>query len=385
MSCCQPFEIKNPHFNQLGYPKHWKEYLEVPCGWCLNCRVDKLNWITDACEYEWKQYNYIGSFVTFTYDDIHLFKHSNILPEDFYSFRDDTGKEHVIPFINNKPAQYSLCRDDARDFLKRLRAKIDYYYKRHKINNCDLCRKDFKFIQTGEYGDMFGRPHYHFVFFGLDYNFCQEIFEDCWQQGLIDSKPIQDGAFRYVSDYFTKQLCGKRAVEVYDDNGLERPYFTHSLRLGKGLILEQLDFIMKHHGCYINNDDVLRPIPIYYKNVFHINTIDKQYKSIEEDMINHCIKPQEDPKNNVFRYSLKQMNEYKRSQCLLRHKKLEIKFNDAGREFEPLISYNVSSVNIDEILNNLFKDQMKDPNYRPKFTDFNKFAKACDELNIIPF
>lgn len=85
-----------------------KKYLEVPCGWCLNCRVDKQNWITDACEYEWKKYNYIGAFVTFTYDDIHLYDHSNIIPDDFFQFVDDSGKVHTIPFLNNKPAQYFM-------------------------------------------------------------------------------------------------------------------------------------------------------------------------------------------------------------------------------------------------------------------------------------
>ena len=28
MACAQPFEIKNPHFNDFGYFQWWKQYIE---------------------------------------------------------------------------------------------------------------------------------------------------------------------------------------------------------------------------------------------------------------------------------------------------------------------------------------------------------------------
>lgn len=390
MSCAQTYQIKNPHYKHKGYFNNWKQYIDVPCGWCLNCRVDKQNWITDACEYEWKKYNYIGAFVTFTYDDIHLYDHSNILPDDFFAFVDDSGKEHVIPFIKNKPAQYSLCRQDARDFLKRLRAKINYYYKKLKIKNVDLCRKDFAFIQCGEYGDLFGRPHYHFVFFGLDYDFCKDIFEDCWQQGLIDSLPIEDGAFSYVSKYFTKQLIGKRAVEVYDNNNLERPYFTHSLGFGKGIILEQLDYIKSHNCCYLNKNDVLRPIPIYYRNCLHLRALDNKTKQTQSDMIQHKIKPNINYRYEVYnnnRYSLRQINEYRKQQSLLRHRKLEIKMANSSIPIEPLITYDTkSNSDISNLVDKLFIDSLhNEKGFKPHYYNFDKFCQYCDENKIIPF
>lgn len=381
MSCAQTWEIPNPHYNQIGYNNHWKQYLEVPCGWCLNCRVDKQNWISDACDYEWKKYNYIASFVTFTYDDIHLYQKDNILPDDFFSFVDDDNKVHVIPFKNNKPAQFSLKRDDARDFLKRLRSKIDYYYKKHKIKNVDLCRKDFKYISCGEYGDLFGRPHYHFIFFGLDYDFCKDIFEECWQQGLIDSLPVKDGAFNYVSKYFTKQQVGKRAVELYDDNGIERPYFVHSLGLGKGLILEQLDFIKSHNACYINKNDILRPIPIYYRNFFHLRS-EPNYEGITEQMRNACISSDRNIPDTNIHYSLKKMNQFKKDQALLRHKKLQRVVNDAGEAYEPLVIYHSSSdKNLNDIVNAaLFLGSL---DYRHNNQD--EYFEWTDKVNYIPF
>ena len=380
MSCAQPQLIKNPNYNIFGAPKHWKQYLEVPCQWCLNCRVDRQNWITDACEYEWKKYNYIAAFVTFTYDDVHLFSNDNIIPDDFSIVQYDDGRTSIIPFINNKPVQYTLKRQDARDFLKRLRSKIDYNYKKHKIKNCDLCRRDFKYISCGEYGDLFGRPHYHFVFFGLDYDFCKDIFEECWQQGLIDSLPVKDGAFEYVSKYFTKQQIGKRAVELYDNNNLERPYFVHSLGLGKGIILEQFDYIKSHNGCYLNNNEILRPVPIYYRNYFHFKILE-DYEKVTEQMLNACITPDRVIPDTNIRYSLKKINQFKHDQAILRHRKLENTLNNANESYEPLLEYYTSSnKNIDDLVNQAFY------NYNANmFNDNENFIKWCDKSNYIPF
>ena len=138
---------------QFGTYRFWQEYLEVPCYWCLNCRIDRLNWITDACEYEIKKYDNIGAFVTLTYDDIYINELSNIIPDDFAVVLNDEGKQKLIPFKNNRPVDYSLRRKDFRNFLKRLRSKIDYYYQKYQIQFNDLCRKDFRFIGSGEYGD----------------------------------------------------------------------------------------------------------------------------------------------------------------------------------------------------------------------------------------
>ena len=54
MACCQPFFIKNPNFLRNGDIHKYQKYLQVPCGWCLNCRVDRQNWLSDAMTYEQK-------------------------------------------------------------------------------------------------------------------------------------------------------------------------------------------------------------------------------------------------------------------------------------------------------------------------------------------
>lgn len=341
MACAQPVLIDNPNFLNRGTFNYLSPYIEVPCGWCLNCRVDRQNWLSDAMNYELRKFDFIGAFVTFTYDDNHIIQKSNIVPDDFYQFVDDDGKVHTMPFYNDRPVQYSLDRSDPKNFLKRLRSKIDYYYNKHNIKTFDLCRKDFKYFMSAEYGDCFGRPHYHFVFFGLDWNFCQDIFRECWQNGLIDSLPIKNGCFEYVTKYLLKQVHSYQAKEVYDDNNLVRPYSSHSLGLGKGLILENMDYIRSHNLCYKTINDSLRPIPIYYRRFF-LSRPDPDYSKTSENMLALGVKPDLCKSNEyvshgaTIRYSLKLMNNYRRDQALLRHKKLELQCENKGIPYQPL-------------------------------------------------
>ena len=39
------------------------DYIEVPCRYCLNCRVDRQNELVDRAEYEYINYG-CGAFVT---------------------------------------------------------------------------------------------------------------------------------------------------------------------------------------------------------------------------------------------------------------------------------------------------------------------------------
>lgn len=348
MACAQPWKMKNPHFNQFGYHDFWKQFIEVPCGWCLNCRVDRQNWLTDACNYEQKKYNYICAFVTFTYDDNHIVPLLNTNNNDFLEYYNENDEPEIYKYNTNKIPQYSLCREDCRKFLKRVRSKINYLYNKNKIKTVDLCRKDFKVIYSGEYGDSLGRPHYHFVFFGLDWQFCQDLFQECWQNGLIDCKPVTSGCFEYVTKYITKQCKGKQAKEIYDDQGLERPFCVHSIGLGKGIILDQYDYILKHNLCYRTINDTDRPIPIYYRNVLIHKRPELDYSITARNMLAAGITPDinnfyKSNKGQSIRYSLKKMNQFRHDQALIRHRELEDRLQKKNIPYEPLNDYLVES------------------------------------------
>ena len=125
-------------------------------------------------------------FITLTYDDEHL------------------------------PSDYGLHKDDLQKFFKRLRKDLD---------------TKIKYYACGEYGDRFGRPHFHAIIFGLPYSqHGRQLIKDNWlfcdsQRFDYDSRshkergfaPVSPDDIRYVCGYVQKKYNGEKAKEVYGD------------------------------------------------------------------------------------------------------------------------------------------------------------------------
>lgn len=288
MACVQPFEIPNPLYGASRYIfRGWKKYLRVPCGWCLNCRVDKRNFLCDVCEHLQKVYGYC-SFVTFTYDEAHL--HTNLFPAfDCDTVRSFKAYEWYLKnrcYVRARDSVHSGCFSLSRLDAKRLRYRIRSFVNR--LPDTPLTRHDYKFVLVGEYGDLFQRPHLHGLFFGLDYT--QEfIFSKCWKFGLVECDPILNGGIRYVCDYIDKQLHSSLAREIYDDCGLERPFLTHSLGFANDFVLSRLDELRSNYGCYFIENRKLRPLQFYYARKYDLifsprpRAFDERFKSMYGD------------------------------------------------------------------------------------------------------
>ena len=138
MSCYSPLKAYKIHgvktesnkavlvFNhRLTIGKTYSE-VDLPCGQCIGCRIDKSRDWACRCYHEASMYDE-NCFVTFTYDD------------------------------ENLPENGSLTRGSQSDFtlfMKRLRKKV---------------KKKIRYFQCGEYGDTTGRPHHHACLFGFDF------------------------------------------------------------------------------------------------------------------------------------------------------------------------------------------------------------------------
>lgn len=222
------------------------DYFTVPCGMCLNCRVDRQNQLIDRSEWEYINYG-CGAFVTFTFDDAHL------EPYTFIDAKD--GQEKA-----------TLSRKCGKDFLNRLNKEVHKFCKENGTSN--LCRPDYKYILTGEYGDKFKRPHFHALFFGLDFAYCKRLFWRAWRgMGNILVNPIRSGGIQYVTKYISSQTFGRYRFAQYTYHHLEAPYSVHSNNFGTGLYKSQLSYIKEHNGNYRwHNSD--RPLPKYYKDKY---------------------------------------------------------------------------------------------------------------------
>ncbi|WNK14735.1 MAG: replication initiator protein [Microvirus sp.] len=95
----------------------------IPCGMCIGCRIQRARTWALRCVHESKGHTF-NSFVTLTYAPEHL------------------------------PASTSIEKRTLQLFFKRLR-KAGYNYR---------------YFASGEYGSDTNRPHYHIIFFGIDFH-----------------------------------------------------------------------------------------------------------------------------------------------------------------------------------------------------------------------
>lgn len=147
---------------------------KVPCGRCIACRQNHAAMWALRLRYEMTQWQ-DGSFVTLTYDDEHL------------------------------PADGRLRYSDVQLFLKRVRK--------------DISPKKIKFFAVGEYGETFGRPHYHLIVFGLDMLY---DFKSRWPHGFVKAGSVTPASIGYVSGYCTKgDRFGKPFIRCSQGLGLE--------------------------------------------------------------------------------------------------------------------------------------------------------------------
>lgn len=287
MACCNlalyPYNLPSRYSN--GYIPFYirnqlvrvgsRYYIKCPCGVCINCKVDRRNWLEDAINYELKKNYKTASFVCLTYDNYHI-QHLLLKQEDI-------SGNTILFQSNENSVQYTLRKKDYIDAIKRLRSYIAY-------NNCekkygkDICDRKFKVIYCTEYGGQYNRPHAHFIFMGLSPEVLEILLPKVWKNGIIDIGTLRPGGIRYVLDYCEKQVRGKKArYNTYEKYGLEAPSLIYSKGLGKGLILDNLAFIKSHNLEYpCGASGKTRPIPSYYRQkIFQVkNTFKKQLDNV---------------------------------------------------------------------------------------------------------
>ncbi len=198
----------------LLYPG--KEVIQLPCGQCVGCRIDRSRQWANRCMLE-LQYHDSAYFVTLTYDDEHV-------PKAYYP-DPATGEAHT---------SFTLCKRDFQLWMKRLRKK----FSDDKI----------RFFACGEYGGETKRPHYHAIVFGLHLNDCvryktvregdsyytyynSESIQETWPNGFVVVGEVTWESCAYVARYVTKKLSGPQA-EFYDKFNLVPEFSDMSRRPG---------------------------------------------------------------------------------------------------------------------------------------------------------
>lgn len=318
MACCNSHFFRP--FSRKGYfdPHLVSRSVQIPCGFCLNCRVDRTNQWSDRAKWELKT-KLTSSFVTLTYNDIWL-KDSCLVPD----LRSD-GKW-----------LFNLDYSHLRKFVHRVRSRVKYFYRKNPdVPVNALMRPDFSWICTGEYGQhgsKFDRPHFHILFFGLDFAFCKKMFGEAWKFGFITVLPLLDGGIKYVLKYMEKQESPDMRKEKYTAHGIDYPRQIQSRSFGTGLYWHQKDDILKHYYTY-QSGHVRRPVPPYFKNLFYGYNRSFWNDSVSLEAYHRNLREVKNTMRTVYHLrdcSDKAVFAFKRRQADLRERKLRQKILNTG-------------------------------------------------------
>lgn len=315
MACANPKTIyrSNSHSYFHKTTGDFTAY-QVPCRRCLNCMVDWQNMWSDRANYEFKKRK-TGAFVTLTFDDLHLLLN---VPSDG---RRSPIRSSLRRGFDGK-SRFSLDKSDLRLFIKRVRTLVRRCPQLHNV----LCQPDFAYIASGEYGDhSTHRPHFHIMFLGLDYAYCDSLFRKCWPYGLIDIKPVRTGCASYIVKYGTKSIVkGLTAYATYERYNVQRPFFSHSPRIGYGLYFDDPSDIINHDYTYPISHGKRRPVPSFVRNIYNVasspvapevidsyNSFNSGHSYIPRDIGSHLTYEQH-----------KSLSDYNRMRALIKHQNI---------------------------------------------------------------
>lgn len=219
------------------------QLVTIPCGKCVDCRLAYARDWSLRCMHELQTSPAGGCFVTLTYDDARL------------------------------PADHSLHYEDFQLFMHRVRNRYS----------------DVRFFMCGEYGDDFGRPHYHAILFNLVFDdlvflrkegkielFKSQELSELWGLGFVSVGAVTRHSASYVARYSLKKISGPLAgsayqwVDPYSGEVYDRtpPFSKQSLKPGIGAF-----WFERYHGDVFPCDEIVfdgrkYPVPRYYMKLY---------------------------------------------------------------------------------------------------------------------
>lgn len=257
MNCLYPQKVPNPHFKDLylqaksntSGPKnlvltytrlvkdsfpYGEPYLDVPCGKCESCLVRRTNEWSFRLFQERKN-SKSCYFVTLTYDELNVPR-------------------------NPITGELMLNKRDCQLFIKRLRK----YYG-----------NGIRYFLASEYGENFGRPHYHMLIFNLPIDETKPDWKaklslnlfSIWNKGGVDVDVAVDGRIIYCAKYMLSTLD--------NDAWLTRPkpFILTSRKpgLGANFFEDLAEQRYRYETCdtkCVTEKGIAYPMHRYYKDKF---------------------------------------------------------------------------------------------------------------------
>ena len=183
-----------------GIPAEYPD-INVPCGHCVGCRLDKSRQWADRMMLE-LDHSKTAIFVTLTYDPLNV---------------------PVACSLDDGSVLFTLDKRDVQLFMKRLRRTFD--------------GREIRFYLAGEYGSTTHRPHYHAILFGLSLadfpdrkpvsknSFGQFLYSsqkmyEIWKLGNVALAEVSWQTCAYVARYCVKKLGDDVSRETFESFGV---------------------------------------------------------------------------------------------------------------------------------------------------------------------
>lgn len=132
-----------------------------------------------------------------------------------------------------------------------------------------------RYLLAGEYGEKFGRPHYHALLFGVGFDDIKPVTKkygesqwltDTWGMGRVSVQPFSPAAAAYTAQYTMKKIG--RSHCTLDGVVLQPPFLRASNRPGLGAHW-LCEFANDTQHGYLIEDGKKRPVPKYYRKLLH--------------------------------------------------------------------------------------------------------------------
>lgn len=175
-------------------------------------------------------YNNKAVFLTLTYDNDHL------------------------------PENLSVSIDELQRFFKRLRKNYDEKVK-------------IKYYACGEYGENFGRPHYHSIIFNIGQSDI-DVIKKSWTLGQVFIGTVTIESCRYVANYIQKRQSKNMQLGLR-----EKPFAIMSKGLGLAYAIENADQLRRTLSSRIQGKEV--GLPRYYQKKLEITTEELRLRSLD--------------------------------------------------------------------------------------------------------
>lgn len=220
------------------------------CGACIRCKIDRATDWSIRIMHEASLYDN-NCFITLTYSNDKL------------------------------PTGNSLVKSHYQDFMKRLR---EWSARRDEKLGRPLTR--IRFYACGEYGDKFGRPHYHAIIMNFNFDdlvlapransqhrvYSSKTLERLWGHGICEIGSVTRLSAHYVARYCTKKITGEKAAEHYhyvDAEGRShlrlQEFQLNSVGLGGPWLEKFLSDVYTSDFVYVDGGKL--PPPRYYDKV----------------------------------------------------------------------------------------------------------------------